>query len=84
MNNQENDLRAEYGEQFLQPGELKARQCVYISIDTKETISYIVRMLGDRKLSIGTYVDNIFKQHFQDHKDEINGLCSKLTDKIIK
>jgi len=85
MNNSENFVRvAGYGEQFLQSRELKTRQCVYISKDTQETIVDIVRRLGQRGLTIGAYIDTILQQHLEEHKDEINELYCRPTEKIIK
>jgi hypothetical protein len=85
MNNQENFVQViGYEEAFLQARELKTRQCVYISRDMQETIAGIVRRLGQKGLSIGTYIDTILRQHFQEHKEEINELYCKPTDKIIK
>lgn len=85
MNDQENFVSVEgYDELFLQSKELKTRQCVYISRDTQETIADIVKRLGARGLSIGAYIDTILRQHLQEHKDVINELYCKPTDKIIK
>jgi hypothetical protein len=85
MSNRENFVRVEgYDEQFLQSKELKIRQCVYISRDTQEIIANIVRRLGTSGLSIGAYVDTIIRQHLREHKDEINELYSKSSDKIIE
>lgn len=85
MNNQKEFLSVVgYEEQFLQSKELKTRQCVYISRDTKETIADIVRRLGGRRFSIGTYIDTILQQHLQEYKDEINELYCKPTGEIIK
>lgn len=85
MNNSENFVRvAGYGERFLQSRELKTRQCVYISKDTQETIVDIVRRLGQRGLTIGAYIDTILQQHLEEHKDEINELYCRPTEKIIK
>jgi hypothetical protein len=84
MNNQENFVTvAGYEEQFLQSRELKIRQCVYISRDTQEIIADIVRRLGQRGLSIGAYIDTILQQHLREHKDEINELYCKPTNKLI-
>ncbi|MDR2947941.1 MAG: DUF3408 domain-containing protein [Prevotella sp.] len=84
MNNQKELLNAAgYEEQFLQSKELKIRQCVYISRDTQETISNIVRMVGQRGLTIGAYIDTVLQQHIQEHKDEINELYYKNLDKVI-
>lgn len=73
-----------YEGKFLQPRELKIRQCVYISRSVHETIADIVKRIGERGLTVGVYIDTILQQHLQEHKDEINTLYCKPTDIIIK
>ncbi len=73
-----------YEGKFLQPRELKIRQCVYISRSVHETIADIVKRIGERGLTVGVYIDTILQLHLQEHKDEINALYCKPTDKIIK
>ena len=73
-----------YESRFLQPRELKIRQCVYISRNVHETIADIVKRIGERGLTVGVYIDTILQQHLQENKDEINALYCKPTDKIIK
>lgn len=73
-----------YENKFLQPRELKIRQCVYISRSVHETIADIVKRIGERGLTVGVYIDTILQQHLQENKDEINTLYCKPTDKIIK
>lgn len=73
-----------YESKFLQPRELKIRQCVYISRGVHETIADIVKRIGERGLTVGVYIDTILQLHLQENKDEINALYCKPTDKIIK
>ncbi|NDV57960.1 DUF3408 domain-containing protein [Bacteroides sp. 519] len=73
-----------YESKFLQPRELKIRQCVYISRSVHETIADIVKRIGERGLTVGVYIDTILQQHLQENKEEINALYCKPTDKIIK
>lgn len=85
MSNQDNFVTVVgYEEQFLQCRQLKTRQCVYISKDTQEMIADIARRLGARGLTIGAYIDTILQQHLWEHKDEINKLYCKPTEKLIK
>lgn len=85
MNDSKNNLRdVGYGKQYLQYRELKVRQCVYISRDTHETVADIVKRLGERGLSIGSYIDTILREHLQEHKNEINKLYRNSKGKIIK
>ena len=85
MNDSENKLKeVGYGTQYLNPRELKVRQCVYISRDVHETMADIVKRIGEKGLTIGVYIDTILQGHLQEHKDEINELYCKPTGAIIK
>ena len=85
MNSNGNKLKKiEYGKQYLKPKELKVRQCVYISRDTHETMTDIVKRIGQKGLTIGAYINTILQGHLQEHKDEINALYCKRINKIIK
>lgn len=52
---------------FLEPSEIKTRQCVYIDHETHKRIAHITRFLGEG-LSIGKFVDNILRDHIRRHK----------------
>jgi Protein of unknown function (DUF3408). len=85
MSNSKNKLGEErYGKQYLKPSDLKERQCVYISRNVHETIADIVKIIGERGLSIGSYIDTVLQEHLQEHKNEINRLYRKSKSRIIK
>jgi hypothetical protein len=65
---------ADYSSLFLQRNELKERSCVYISRRIHTTISEIVRVIADRDVTVGGYIDNVLLQHLETHRDEINNL----------
>ncbi|MDR2423407.1 MAG: DUF3408 domain-containing protein [Prevotellaceae bacterium] len=65
---------ADYCDQFLQRNELKARSCVYISQKVHFTISKIVKMISDREITVGGYIDNILMEHLETHREEIREL----------
>jgi hypothetical protein len=65
---------ADYCDQFLQRNELKARSCVYISQKVHLTISKIVKMISEREITVGGYIDNILMEHLQTHREEISEL----------
>lgn len=73
-----------YKSVFLQPRALKARQCVYISMDVHDTIVQIVSQIADKNLSVGVYVDTVLREHFEANKQEINVLYRKKKDDLIK
>jgi len=66
-----------YSATFLQKNEIKTRQCVYISQRIHATISEIVRVIADKEVSVGDYIDNVLLQHLENHKEEINELYKK-------
>ena len=67
----------DYSATFLQKNEIKTRQCVYISQRIHATISEIVRVIADKDVSVGGYIDNVLLQHLETHKEEINELYKK-------
>jgi hypothetical protein len=66
------NVPADYGSTFLQKNEFKSRQCVYISRHVHATITEIVRVIADRDVTVGGYIDNVLMQHLETHRDEIN------------
>jgi hypothetical protein len=74
-----------YSDIFLKKKELKARQCVYISQRIHATISEIVKVISDKDISVGGYIDVILTEHLETHKDEITELYnSELSKKSGK
>lgn len=73
-----------YSATFLQKNEIKTRQCVYISQRIHATISEIVRVIADKEVSVGGYIDNVLLQHLEAHKEEINELYKKDRRDLIK
>jgi hypothetical protein len=67
----------DYSATFLQKNEIRTRQCVYISQRIHATISEIVRVIADKDVSVGGYIDNVLMQHLEVHKEEINELYKK-------
>ncbi|MDR2385614.1 MAG: DUF3408 domain-containing protein [Tannerella sp.] len=61
----------DYSSMFLQRNEFKTRQCVYISQRVHTTISKIVKVISDREITVGGYIDSILAEHLETHKDEI-------------
>ena len=50
------------------------RQPLYITRSTHEKLMMIVTIIGGRKATIGSYVENIMLQHLESHREEINRL----------
>jgi hypothetical protein len=74
----------DYSVKFLQRNELKTRSCVYISQKIHATVSEIVRVLADREITVGGYIDNVLLQHLETHKDEINELYKRERKNLIE
>jgi hypothetical protein len=74
----------DYSSMFLGRNEIKARSCVYISQRIHATISEIVRVIADKDVSVGGYIDNVLLQHLEAHKDEINDLYKKERKDLIE
>jgi hypothetical protein len=76
-----NQGNADYGSQFLVRNEFKTRQCVYISQRIHATISEIVRVISDRDVTVGGYIDSILLEHLETHRDEITELYNRELEK---
>jgi hypothetical protein len=70
----------QYRKVFLKPRIFRTRQCVYISLKNQEIISSLIRMMDNREITIGGYIDNILDEHFNIYKDEIKNLYTHLRD----
>lgn len=73
-----------YKSTFLNPKELKMRQCVYISLDLHETILAIVNEIAVKGMTVGAFIDTVLRQHLEEHKNEINNLYRRKRDDLIK
>jgi len=54
--------------------ELADRQPLYVSRSTHEKLMRIVTVIGGRKVTVSSYVENILLRHFEQYQDEINTL----------
>ena len=72
-----------YSDKFLQRNEIKERSCVYISKRVHSTISEIVRVIANRDVSVGGYIDVVLMQHLEAHKEEINELYKRERKDLI-
>ena len=62
----------DYRETYFRKVELTDRQPLYVS--THEKLMRIVTVIGGRKVTVSSYVENILTRHFEQHQDEINAL----------
>lgn len=64
----------DYRETYFQKVELHDRQPLYVSRTTHEKLIRIVTVIGGRKVTVSSYVENILLRHFEQYQDEINTL----------
>ena len=77
------ETKKDYSSMFLKKKDLNGRQCVYISKEVHAIISEIVRVIADRDVTVGGYIDNVLLQHLETHKDEINNLYKRERKDLI-
>ncbi len=68
---------------FLTPYKCENRQGVYIDRELHQKISVIVGIAGKRQLTVGNYIDNVLREHFENHSDEVKAYCQKSYNKIF-
>ena len=73
----------DYRETYFQKVELTDRQPLYVSRTTHEKLMRIVTVIGERKVTVSSYVENILLRHFDQYQDEINALYESHFQKPI-
>lgn len=70
----------QYKSTFLNSTEFLARngKTVYISEEFHQKISKIVFMLGERKMTLADYLQNLLQHHFEDFGAEMKALYDKM------
>ena len=61
----------EYKETFLPVPSIEDRKPVFLSRSTRDALDRIVRMFGDRKMSVSGLVENIARQHLATYGEDI-------------
>ena len=61
--------------------DLTDRQPLYVSRATHEKLMKIVTVIGGRKATVSSYVENILLRHFDQFQDEINELYESKFEK---
>ncbi len=64
----------DYRKTFLTAPKLEDRKPVFISRETRDSLDKIARRLGDRKMSVSGFFENMAKHHLEEYKDEVNRL----------
>lgn len=74
---------ADFIRKFLTPYKCEGRQGVYIDKELHQKISVIVGIAGKRQLTVGNYIDNVLKEHFEKHSEEVKTYLQKSYNKIF-
>ena len=61
----------EYRKAFLQVPRIEDRKPVFLSRSTRDALDRIVRMFGERKMSVSGLVENIARQHLAIYGEDI-------------
>ena len=74
-NRKKKETEDKYEDIYFRKIDFSDRQITTITRDTHQKLSHIVSMLGGKTGTIGSYIENILRKHFEMHRDEINALC---------
>lgn len=61
----------EYREQFLMTPKITDRQPVFISRTIRDSIDDIVRRLGERRMSVSGFLENLANHHLETYREEV-------------
>lgn len=75
-----------YLQSFIKPADLTVRsgKGVYIRTDFHSNINRIISIIGNNKISITDYLDNVLSRHFKEFENEINKSFIENYSPIIK
>lgn len=74
-------VSGDYRETYFARVDLTDRQPLYVSRATHEKLMKIVTVIGGRKATVSSYVENILLRHFDQYQDEINELYESKFEK---
>lgn len=74
-------VSGDYRETYFGRVDLTDRQPLYVSRTTHEKLMKIVTVIGGRKATVSSYVENILLRHFDQYQDEINELYESKFEK---
>jgi|GEM_PF-427101 len=76
-------ITVNYAETFLNRYELFSRQGLHLEKETIATIKRIIHSIGDERLTVSGFVENVLRHHFESYKDEINRIYDEKWRKPI-
>lgn len=62
----------EYRQTYLTTPKIVDRQTIFISRTLRDEVDAVVRRLGDRKLSVSGFVENLVRAHLADYAGELD------------
>lgn len=62
----------EYRQTYLTTPKIVDRQTIFISRTLRDEVDVVVRRLGDRKLSVSGFVENLVRAHLADYANELD------------
>jgi len=68
---------------FLRLLDIRYRAAIYISVETKRKVLEVVRKLGDDRMTLTSYVENILLHHLESYKEDINRLHKEQNTKNL-
>ncbi len=75
------NVPGDYRETYFGRVDLTDRQPLYVSRTTHKKLMKIVTVIGGRKATVSSYVENILLRHFDQYQDEINELYESKFEK---
>jgi hypothetical protein len=61
----------EYRETFLQVPKLEDRKPVFVSCEVRDKLDEIVRKLGERKMSVSGFIENLALHHLEIYQEDL-------------
>ena len=61
-----------YKQKFLCTPKIVDRQTAFISRDLRDEIDRVVRVLGERKMSVSGFVENVLREHLAHYTDDLD------------
>ncbi len=62
-----------YRRLFMQTPKITDRQPVFVSREVRDKIDGIVRLFGERKMSVSGFLENLARHHLDIHETDIEG-----------
>ncbi len=63
-----------YRIKYLSKVDVPTRQLIYVSEELHEALTKIVQGVGGKRATLGSYVDNILRNHLSEHKELLNSV----------